>query len=84
MKSSILATFGSWKSPISTDIIVSGSIGLGEVTFDNEDIYLLESRATERDVMFSLNVMLMAKSQIKHLNHSMCIPVFMNMGEEHF
>jgi hypothetical protein len=35
MKSSILATFGSCKSPISTDIIVSGSIGLGEVTFDN-------------------------------------------------
>jgi hypothetical protein len=84
MKSSILTAFGSWKSPISTDIIVSGSIGLGEVTFDNEDIYLLESRATEGDVMFSLNVMLMAKSQIKHFNHSMCIPVFMNMGEEHF
>ncbi|BBA79244.1 hypothetical protein RGRSB_0699 [cyanobacterium endosymbiont of Rhopalodia gibberula] len=28
-------------------MIVSGSIGLGEVTFDNEDIYWLESRATE-------------------------------------
>jgi hypothetical protein len=47
MKSSTLTSFGSWKSPISTDLIVYGSIGIGQVTFDNEDIYWLESRATE-------------------------------------
>ncbi|MGP0129346.1 MAG: S9 family peptidase [cyanobacterium endosymbiont of Rhopalodia musculus] len=47
MKSPTLTPFGSWKSPITADLIVSGSIGLGEVTFDNEDIYWLESRATE-------------------------------------
>ncbi|XHU95671.1 MAG: S9 family peptidase [cyanobacterium endosymbiont of Rhopalodia gibba] len=47
MKSSTLTSFGSWKSPISTDLIISRSIELGEVTFDNEDIYWLESRATE-------------------------------------
>ena len=47
MKSSTSTSFGSWKSPITTDLIVSGNIGLGEVTIDNEDIYWLESRATE-------------------------------------
>ena len=47
MKSSTFIPFGSWKSPITTDMIVSRSIKLGEVTFDNEDIFWLESRATE-------------------------------------
>jgi dipeptidyl aminopeptidase/acylaminoacyl peptidase len=41
------APYGSWKSPITTDLIVSGSIGLGEVALDGEDIYWVEMRPGE-------------------------------------
>ncbi|HIM62780.1 MAG TPA: S9 family peptidase [Dehalococcoidia bacterium] len=41
------APYGSWKSPITTDLIVSGSIGLGEVALDGEDIYWVEMRPVE-------------------------------------
>jgi dipeptidyl aminopeptidase/acylaminoacyl peptidase len=41
------APYGSWKSPITTDLIVSGSIGLGEVALDGEDIYWVEMRPAE-------------------------------------
>lgn len=42
-----LAPFGSWKSPITSDLIVSGTIGLGGVSLDGEDIYWLEGRPSE-------------------------------------
>ncbi|WP_265263506.1 S9 family peptidase [Spirulina subsalsa] len=41
------APFGSWKSPITSELIVSGTIGLGGVTVDGEDIYWLEGRPSE-------------------------------------
>ena len=41
------APYGSWKSPITTDLIVSGSIGLGQVVLDGEDIYWVEMRPSE-------------------------------------
>jgi len=40
--------FGSWKSPITSELIVAGTIGLGAVTIDNNDIYWLEARPTEK------------------------------------
>jgi len=39
--------YGSWKSPISSDLIVAGTIGLGDVALDGEDIYWVESRPSE-------------------------------------
>src|SRR5271169_2977125 len=39
--------YGSWKSPITSDLIVAQSIGLSEVRMDGEDIYWLESRPHE-------------------------------------
>lgn len=39
--------YGSWKSPITSDLIVAQSIGLSEVRFDGDDIYWLESRPQE-------------------------------------
>jgi dipeptidyl aminopeptidase/acylaminoacyl peptidase len=39
--------YGSWKSPISSDLIVAGTIGLGQVRLDGPDIYWNESRPTE-------------------------------------
>ena len=41
------APYGSWKSPITADLIVSGSIGLGQVALDDEDIYWVEMRPAE-------------------------------------
>ena len=39
--------YGSWKSPITSDMIVSGAIGLGQVILDGDDIYWVESRPAE-------------------------------------
>ena len=41
------APYGSWKSPITSDLIVSETIGLGQVALDGEDIYWIESRPSE-------------------------------------
>ena len=43
----IIAPYGSWKSPITSDLIVAQSIGLSEVRLDGEDIYWLETRPQE-------------------------------------
>jgi dienelactone hydrolase len=41
------ASYGSWSSPITSDLIVASSIGLGEILLDGPDIYWLESRPQE-------------------------------------
>lgn len=41
------APYGSWKSPITSDLIVSGTISLGEVVLDGDDVYWLELRPQE-------------------------------------
>jgi dipeptidyl aminopeptidase/acylaminoacyl peptidase len=38
------APYGSWSSPITSDLIVASSIGLGEILLDGADVYWLESR----------------------------------------
>ncbi|MGC1307072.1 MAG: S9 family peptidase [Phormidesmis sp.] len=43
----IAAPYGSWKSPITSDLIVSSSIRLGAVQIDGADIYWSELRPTE-------------------------------------
>lgn len=42
-----IAPYGSWKSPITSDLIVEGSVGLSQPTFDGDDIYWLELRPQE-------------------------------------
>jgi dipeptidyl aminopeptidase/acylaminoacyl peptidase len=42
-----VAPFGSWGSPISSDVIVRDVVGLSEVTIDNGDVYWMESRPGE-------------------------------------
>ncbi len=41
-------SFGSWKSPITSDLIVAGSIRLSEIQLDGEDVYWIEGRAAEK------------------------------------
>lgn len=43
-----LSPYGSWKSPITSDLIVAGTIGLGGVALDGADIYWTESRPSEQ------------------------------------
>jgi dipeptidyl aminopeptidase/acylaminoacyl peptidase len=42
-----ISPYGSWKSPITSDLIVSGSVGLGQITIDGDDIYWVEGRPSE-------------------------------------
>jgi dipeptidyl aminopeptidase/acylaminoacyl peptidase len=42
-----VAPYGSWKSPITSDLIVSATVGLGQVALDGEDIYWIELRPAE-------------------------------------
>ena len=47
MPASRIAPHGSWKSPITSDLIVSGSRGLSQPLIDGPDIYWIEMRPTE-------------------------------------
>jgi len=47
MAEKIVAPYGSWKSPITSDLIVAGTIGLGDIALDGADIYWIESRPSE-------------------------------------
>ncbi len=42
-----VAPYGSWKSPITTDLIVAGAVGLGQVALDGTDVYWVEMRPAE-------------------------------------
>jgi len=42
-----IAPFGSWKSPITTDLIVAETIGLGQIALDGDDVYWIEGRPRE-------------------------------------
>src|SRR6516164_2000975 len=42
------APYGSWSSPVTSDLIVASSIGLGGVYIDGSDVYWIESRPQER------------------------------------
>ncbi len=41
-------SYGSWKSPITSDLIISGIIGLGQIALDGDDLYWVETRPTEK------------------------------------
>ncbi len=42
-----ISPYGSWKSPITSDLIVSGTVGLGQIAIDGDDIYWVEGRPSE-------------------------------------
>lgn len=42
-----VAPYGAWKSPISSDMIVAGVVGLSSLTLDGEDVYWIEGRPAE-------------------------------------
>jgi dipeptidyl aminopeptidase/acylaminoacyl peptidase len=42
-----VAPYGSWKSPITSDLIVSETVGLGQITLVGADTYWVEQRPSE-------------------------------------
>jgi hypothetical protein len=42
-----IAPYGTWKSPITSDVIVSESITIGQTALDGDDIYWTEMRPAE-------------------------------------
>lgn len=47
MSQSQIAPYGSWKSPITADLIVTGTIGIGGIALDGDDVYWSEGRPAE-------------------------------------
>ena len=47
MSSTRIAPYGSWKSPISSDLVATAGVGLGQPHLDGQDLYWLEQRPTE-------------------------------------
>ena len=45
--SPVIAPYGSWKSPITADLIVGGSVGLTQPAIDGDNIYWVEMRPSE-------------------------------------
>ncbi|MEP6740971.1 MAG: S9 family peptidase [bacterium] len=42
-----IAPYGSWESPITSDLIVAGTVGLGQPLIDGDDVYWIEMRPGE-------------------------------------
>ncbi len=48
MSQPVTAPYGSWKSPITSDMLVSETVKLSEPRFDSGNLYWLESRPSEK------------------------------------
>jgi dipeptidyl aminopeptidase/acylaminoacyl peptidase len=42
-----IAPYGSWRSPITAELIVAGSVGLSQIRLDGDDLYWMEQRPSE-------------------------------------
>jgi dipeptidyl aminopeptidase/acylaminoacyl peptidase len=47
MAAAQLANYGSWKSPIASDLVARGEVGLEQVKIDGNDVYWIERRARD-------------------------------------
>ena len=47
MSDVLTAPYGAWRSPITSDVIVAGTIGLPDVLLDGDDVYWIEARPQE-------------------------------------
>jgi dipeptidyl aminopeptidase/acylaminoacyl peptidase len=47
MSQAQVAPYGSWKSPVTSDLIVAGAVGPGQTALDGGDVYWVELRPSE-------------------------------------
>src|SRR5262245_5939529 len=47
MAPQILNPYGSWKSPITADVVAAGEVGLEQIRLDGSDVYWIERRSKE-------------------------------------
>ena len=47
MAQSNVVPYGSWKSPITADVVAAGEVGLEQVRLDGVDVYWIERRSQE-------------------------------------
>lgn len=47
MRHPVTAPYGAWESPVTTDLLVAGTVRLSDVSIDGKDIYWLEGRPNE-------------------------------------
>ncbi|MCB8945333.1 MAG: S9 family peptidase [Ardenticatenaceae bacterium] len=47
MAQQVVSPYGSWQSPITSDLIVAETISLGQIALDGETVYWLEGRPSE-------------------------------------
>lgn len=47
MTTACIRPYGSWESPVTSDLIVATTIGLGEITLHGDEVYWLEMRPEE-------------------------------------
>jgi dipeptidyl aminopeptidase/acylaminoacyl peptidase len=47
MNETWIAPYGSWQSPITPDLIASGTITLGQIALEGDDVYWVETRPSE-------------------------------------
>jgi dipeptidyl aminopeptidase/acylaminoacyl peptidase len=47
MSQPITAPYGTWKSPVTADLIVRSTISLGQIALERDDVYWIEQRPTE-------------------------------------
>ena len=47
MAASQVSPYGSWKSPVTSDLIVAGSSSIGQTALDGDDVYWIEQRPSE-------------------------------------
>ncbi len=48
MTEKTIAPYGSWRSPITSDLIVAGTVRLGQIELDGEAVYWIEGRPAEK------------------------------------
>src|SRR5205814_10078758 len=42
-----IAPYGSWKSPVTVEVVAGGEVGLEQVRLDGDDVYWIERRSQE-------------------------------------
>ena len=47
MAAAVIAPYGSWRSPITSQLITSATVGLTQIEVDGDDVYWVEMRPTE-------------------------------------